>query len=104
MTDSMVVLCTCGNVGEAERIAAALVEERFAACVNILPPIRSLYRWKGNVETAEEMPLLIKTTGERFPALQQRILQLHSYEVPEIIALPIVAGLEKYLVWLREQV
>jgi periplasmic divalent cation tolerance protein len=72
--------------------------------VNILSPIRSIYRWQGQIETAAEVLLLIKTTEERFSALQQRIRDLHTYKTPEIIAVPIVAGLEKYLTWLREQV
>jgi periplasmic divalent cation tolerance protein len=97
-------LCTCGSDEEASRIANALVEARLAACVNILPPIRSIYRWQGQIETAAEVLLLIKTTEERFSALQQRIRDLHSYKTPEIIAVPIVAGLEKYLTWVREQV
>ena len=72
--------------------------------MNILSPIRSIYRWQGQIETAAEVLLLIKTTEERFSALQQRIRDLHTYKTPEIIAVPIVAGLEKYLTWLREQV
>ncbi len=104
MTDSVVVLCTCGTNEEAERIAAALIDGHVAACVNILPPVRSLYRWQGKVESAEEILLLIKTTQPRFEELRCRILQLHSYETPEIIALPIAEGLEKYMTWLRGQV
>ena len=104
MTDSVIVLCTCANHEEAARLAHALVEERLAACVNILPPIRSVYRWQGVVESAEEVLLLIKTIEPRFPALRDRILELHSYDVPEIIAVPITGGSEKYLSWLRDQV
>jgi periplasmic divalent cation tolerance protein len=100
----VLALCTCGSNEEASRIANTLVEARLAACVNILSPVQSIYRWQGRVETAAEILLLIKTTDERFPALQQRISELHSYETPEIIAVPIVAGLDKYLTWLREQV
>ena len=103
-TDLVVILCNCADSAEAERIASALVTERLAACVNILPSVRSIYRWQGSVETAQESTILIKTTEERIPAVRDRILQLHSYELPEIIAIPIVAGLEKYLAWLRGQV
>jgi periplasmic divalent cation tolerance protein len=102
MTDAVIVLCTCSSETEANHIAGALVDARLAACVNILPsPIQSIYRWKGKVEEAQEILLLIKTTQERFPALRDRIAELHSYETPEIIALPIWAGSEKYLAWLR---
>lgn len=103
MTDSVVVFCTCANEAEASRLAETLVQERLAACVNLLPPVRSIYRWQGQIETALEVLLLIKTNQSRLDALRERILQLHSYDTPEIIALPIVDGLEKYLTWLREQ-
>jgi|ERR1700685_334687 len=104
MTDAVVVLCTFPNEQEALRIGSALVEARLAACVNILPAIRSIYRWKGEVEHADEIPLLIKTTQPGFPALRDRIQELHSYETPEIIAVPVVDGLADYLGWIREQV
>jgi len=104
MSDLIVILCACGDETEALRVANALIDDRLAACVNALPAMQSVYRWKGSIETAREVLLLIKTTGDRFPALRDRILELHSYETPEIIALPIVAGAEKYLAWLREQV
>lgn len=104
MTDGIIVLSTCSNREEAERIALALVEARLAACVNVLPGIESVYRWEGKVETAREVLLIIKTTEQRLPELRDRIATLHSYEVPEIVAFPIAAGSEKYLAWLREQV
>ena len=104
MTPALVVFCTCGSPDEASRIANALVEERLAACVNIVPPIRSIYRWQGAVEQAAETLLLIKTTAERFPALRDRIQGLHSYEVPEIIAVPIYDGSAAYLSWLSGEV
>ncbi len=104
MTDAIMVLCTCSTEQEAIRIADALVETRLAACVNVLPTVQSIYHWQGKVETADEALLLIKTTQERFPAICERIVDLHSYEVPEIVALPIVEGSKKYLAWLREQV
>ena len=98
----MIVLCTAGSEQEAVRIADSLVEARLAACVNILPGIRSVYRWEGKVERAGETLLLIKTTGTVFPRLRARILELHSYEVPEILAVRIEEGLDSYLRWIRE--
>lgn len=103
MTDSVVVFCTCANDAEASRLAETLVKERLAACVNLLPPVRSVYRWQAQIETATEVLLLIKTNQDRLDAVRDRIIQLHSYDTPEIIAVPIVYGLEKYLTWLREQ-
>ena len=105
MTDRIVVLVTCGSRKEARKIARALVEKRLAACVNEMgAPLRSAYRWKGKVETAEEFLLVIKTTQKRFPALREAVRKLHSYEVPEIIALPIVKGSRAYLDWIAESV
>src|SRR5690242_12940926 len=104
MTDALVVFCTCENELQARHIADSLVEGRLAACVNILPPLQSIYRWQGKVERAEETLLLVKTTRDRFSALRDRIGELHTYETPEIIALPVADGSEKYLAWLREQV
>ncbi len=100
----LIVFCTCANEEEASRIASTIVEERLAACVNLLPPVRSIYRWEGKVETASEILLLIKTSEERLAALEDRVHAMHSYEVPEMIAVPIVSGSAKYLDWLREQV
>lgn len=104
MSDTMVVFSTCGNEDDARRIARDLVESHLAACVNILHSVESFYRWQGQVETAQELLLFIKTTAERFPELQQRIIHLHSYETPEIIALPVSAGWDKYLTWIQESV
>ncbi len=98
------ILCTCGKKEEAASIARTLVEERLAACVNVMPGIESVYRWRGKVESAEEVLLLVKTTEERFPAVRDRIAELHSYDTPEIIALPVMTGSENYLAWLRDQV
>ncbi len=103
MTDNLIVLCSCADEGEAERIAGILVGERLAACVNILPAVRSIYRWKEVIEDARESLLLVKSSVERLPGLRDRILSLHNYETPEVIAIPIVAGSEKYLAWLNEQ-
>lgn len=103
MTDKIVVLVTCGSAKEARRIARALVERRLAACGNILEaPVRSIYRWKGKVETAREYLLLIKTSRGRLAALQDEVKRLHSYDVPEIIALPIAKGSPEYLKWISE--
>jgi periplasmic divalent cation tolerance protein len=104
MTDTIVILVTAGSEAEAETIARALVEERLAACVNILSPIRSIYRWQGKVVDDREWLLVIKTQTERFAAVEAKVKALHSYQVPEVIALPIVAGAEGYLHWLRESV
>ena len=104
MENEIVVLCTCADPAEADRIASAMVEGRFAACVNVLPPVRSVFRWEGKVETASEILLIMKTTAPRFPALRDAIKELHSYETPEIIALPILQGSEDYLAWIRGQV
>ena len=102
MTDKCLVLVTCASAAEAKRIARAVVEARLAACVNILPgAINSVYRWKGKVKSARERLLLIKTSRKRLAKLQAAVEQLHSYEVPEFIALPIAAGSRKYLAWLE---
>lgn len=99
----VVVLVTCGTRREAARIARAVVTAKLAACVNVLDtPVRSTYRWKGKVEQAREFLLLIKTSRRRLPALQAEVARLHSYDVPEFIALPIVAGSPAYLAWLGE--
>lgn len=104
MLEKVIVLCSCADLDTARRIANALVEERLAACASIVPAVESVYRWREKIERANEALLLIKTTSACFAALQEKILALHSYDTPEIIALPIVAGLEKYLHWLDEQV
>ena len=102
MFDALIVFSTCATREEAERIARAVVEERLAACVQVLPPIQSIYRWQGAVEQSEEILMLFKTTSAQFPALEKRIAELHSYDTPEIVAVPVAAGAEKYLNWLRE--
>jgi periplasmic divalent cation tolerance protein len=103
MTDYVVLLVTAGSESEAETIAKALIEERLAACVNVISPIRSLYRWEGRVMDDREWLLLIKTRAERFSVVEARVKALHSYQVPEVIALPIVAGAKAYLEWLRTE-
>jgi periplasmic divalent cation tolerance protein len=98
VTDKIVVLVTCASAREAQKIARALVDARLAACVNMLRvPVESVYRWKGKVESAKELLLVIKTTRSRFPVLERAIKRMHSYDVPEIIALPIAAGSRAYL-------
>lgn len=104
MKDVVVVLVTCGKGAEARRIARTLVAERLAACVNIVPRIESIYRWKGRVERAREVLLAIKTTRRRYPALERRVRELHSYDLPEIVALPLHAGSASYLRWVAESV
>ena len=91
-----------GGEDEAGKIAQALVEEKLAACVNIVGPVRSVYRWRGAVESASEYLLVIKSRARHFPALQRRIGELHSYQVPEIIAVQIADGSKAYLQWLAE--
>jgi periplasmic divalent cation tolerance protein len=100
MTDKVVVLSTCGSAEEAERIARALVEARLAGCVNILPGVRSIYRWKDAIEDTAEWLLVIKTRRELFEKLTAELRRVHSYEVAEAIAIPIVAGLTEYLNWI----
>ena len=101
---AVIVLTTLGADADATAFARTLVEERLAACVNILPPMRSVYRWKGSVEEDREQQLVIKTSRERLETLQQRLHALHPYEVPEFIVLPIVGGSQAYLEWLAESV
>ena len=96
------VLTTCPDTGAAERIANALVTERLAACVNILPIAKSVYLWKGRLESAAEQLLVIKSMTRGFRAIQKRILELHPYELPEVIAVPIANGYADYLAWLRD--
>src|SRR5580693_10679 len=103
MTDTIVVLVTCGSLREARTIARELVERRLAACGNIVEaPVRSIYRWKGKVESAREVLLILKSSRRRFAALAAAIRKLHSYDVPEIIALPVVAGSPAYLKWISD--
>ena len=95
-----VVLCTCPDEATAERLARLLVEERLAACVNLLHPARSIYRWQDNVEIATETLMVIKTTATAWPALERRLAGAHPYEVPEIITLQVADGLPAYLEWI----
>ena len=101
---ALLVLTNCPDAAVAERIARTLVELKLAACVNQLAPVQSIYRWQGEVQHDSELLLLIKTRGECYPALEARIRELHSYEVPEIIAVPLQRGSESYLAWLDASV
>jgi periplasmic divalent cation tolerance protein len=103
MTDTLVVLVTAPSAETAAGIARALVEERLAACGNVVPGLRSLYRWEGKVHDDAEALLILKTTRSRFPALRDRVLALHPYEAPEVLALPVEEGSEKYLAWVRAE-
>lgn len=94
---------TAQNPAAAERLAAALVEERLAACANVLPGVRSVYRWRGAVERAEEAALILKTRADRFEALRARVLELHTYEVPCVIAWPIARGHPAFLEWVAAE-
>jgi periplasmic divalent cation tolerance protein len=102
MTDKIVVLSTCASPQEAQRVAHALVEKRLAACVNVMP-VRSVYHWKDAIEEEEEVLLVIKSSRELFDRLRGEIERLHSYELPEVIALPIVDGSQGYLTWLDRE-
>ncbi len=101
---ALVVLCTISSLEEGRRLARELVDQRLAACVNLIPKVESIYRWEDAVESAEEVLVVVKTTPPRFDELREKIAELHSYEVPEILALPVVAGSASYLEWLAGQV
>lgn len=101
MTDKRIVLTTCGSQEEADKIAQHLVEHRLAACVNVIPQIKSIYRWQEKVESAQEWLLLVKTTAEKFPQVRDAIRELHSYELPECVAISIEDGSAAYLSWIE---
>lgn len=104
MTDKRIVLSTAGSEEEARKIARHLVERKLAACVNIVPQIESIYRWQGKVEEARECLLLIKTTAERFPEVRDALHELHSYDLPECVAIIVSDGSSGYLNWIGESV
>jgi len=101
MTDKIVVLSTCASEQEAEKLARSLVEQHLAACVNVVAGVRSYYRWQGAIEAAGECLLLIKSSRERLEGLRTALEREHSYEVPEVIVLPVVDGAANYLNWLQ---
>jgi periplasmic divalent cation tolerance protein len=104
VTDAVVAFSTVATQEDAEHIARTLVQRRLAACVNIVPGLTSVYSWKGEVETDQELLLVIKTRRERLDALRQALLKVHPYEVPELIALPVEGGSEAYLKWIDDSV
>ncbi|MCE1228600.1 MAG: divalent-cation tolerance protein CutA [Firmicutes bacterium] len=104
MTDVCVILTTCGSEETALTIAAALVDQRLAACVNIHPSVKSYYHYRGSTHFDEEVMLTIKTTKNRFESVSQTITQLHTYEVPEIVMFPVAAGSPDFLEWVHQSV
>lgn len=100
---TLLVLTNLPDQASAQALATTLVTERLAACVNLLAPCRSIYRWQGAIESAEEVPMLIKTTSERYAALEAAIRARHPYELPEIIAVPVDQGLPEYLAWVATE-
>ena len=100
---ALICFCTCPGHDLADRIAATLVEERLAACVSLLPGVRSVYRWEGRVEAADEVLLLLKTTVEAYPRLQERLRELHPHELPELLAVEPALGLPAYLAWIADE-
>lgn len=101
---TLLVFTPMPDTASAERLATALVTERLAACVSVLPAVRSVYRWQGALEQADEVPLLIKTTAARYGALEAAIRARHPYELPEIVAVPVTHGLPDYLTWVANEV
>jgi len=100
--DALVCSSTCPDTSTAEHIARVLVEDRLAACVNLLPGVRSVYRWEGEVAVDDEVLLMIKTTQDRLPALRDRLVALHPYDVPELVAVTVADGLPAYLRWIAD--
>ncbi len=102
MTDKILVLTTVGSKDEARKMGRALVERRLAACVNLVPQVRSIYRWKGQIEEAEEWLLILKTTRAAFERVREAILELHSYDVPECVSVAVDDGSVEYLSWIGQ--
>jgi uncharacterized protein involved in tolerance to divalent cations len=100
--DCVVVWTTISMTADGRKLASALVSEGLAACVNLLPQMESVYRWKGQVEVEAERQLIMKTTAARVPALRARLFELHDYDVPEFIVMPLIDGSDAYLSWIRE--
>jgi periplasmic divalent cation tolerance protein len=104
VTEVLAVLCTCPDVATARGLASELVAQRLAACVNILPEIRSIYRWRGGVHDDSEALMVIKTTRLAYAQLESWLLEHHPYDVPEVLALPVQAGSENYLEWVLSEI
>jgi periplasmic divalent cation tolerance protein len=104
VTDKVIVYTTCADALDAERVARQLVESRLAACVNVIPSVVSYYRWKGKVETSGEALLMIKTARSLVESVRAAIEKVHSYELPELLAVPIVDGSANYLAWLENEI
>jgi periplasmic divalent cation tolerance protein len=104
VTDKVVIFVTAASSGEGKKIARHLVETRLAACVNILQPMESVYRWEGKIAEEREFLLIIKSTGELFPEIKAEISKIHSYHTPEIICLPVIEGSRNYLQWVSDSV
>ena len=104
MTEVVLILTTVPDDGTGETLARTLVEERLAACVNLLPPMTSIYRWRAAVERDSERQLIVKTTRDRIGAVRERIAQLHPYELPELLVVEVADGSPTYLAWVRESV
>lgn len=103
MSDVHVILVTAPDADAGAQIGRALVAERMVACVNLVPRVRSIYRWEGRVEEEDEVLLLIKTRADRLDAVRERVVALHPYDVPEVLALPVAGGSAAYLEWVREE-
>lgn len=103
MTDKIVILSTCGSAEEAERLARALLEKRLVACVNVVAPVQSFYRWKGVIESAAEWMLVIKTSRELFDPVRLALEAAHSYELPEVLALPVIAASPTWAAWIESE-
>jgi len=103
MDQTLLVLTNVPDFDCAQIVARTLIESRLAACVNLMPTVQSIYRWQGQIEEATEITLIIKTTSQHYESLQQAIVRLHPYDVPEIIATPIVAGYAPYLHWIATE-
>ena len=101
--DVIQIITTTANADDARRIAQALVERRLAACVQIVGPIQSIYQWEGRIETAAEFQCCIKTRAELYDAVENLVRELHSYDVPEILAVPVIRGSGAYLEWLKQE-
>jgi periplasmic divalent cation tolerance protein len=104
VTDAIVALSTVGNAADAQRIGRALVERRLAACVNVVPGVTSIYNWKGGISTDSELLLVIKTRREKLDEVRSALLELHPYQVPELVALAIEGGHDPYLEWIEDSV